>query len=89
MHSINATTESQTDSSLHTMLCMLVSHRGVAEGILVSLIAHYGSAADLGQLLPVKLASSCAHTLGSFSQASRRLSIMFHLQAEVLKCSQF
>ena len=64
------------------MLCMLISHRGLAEGVLVSLTAHHSNVAGLGQLLPFELASSCAHTLGLFSQALRRLSIMFHFQAK-------
>ena len=74
MHSTNVVTRSHTDSSLQNMLCMLIYHRGLAERKFVSLIAHHGNGAGLGRLLPFELASSCAHTLGSFSQASRRLS---------------
>ena len=48
MHSANAMTKSQTDSSLQDMLCMPASHMGFAEGILVSLIARHGNVAGLG-----------------------------------------
>ena len=78
MHSTNAMTRSHTDSGLQNTLCVLISHRGLAEGILVSLIAHHSNVAGLGRLLPFQLAPSCAQTLGSFSQASRRLSVMLH-----------
>ena len=78
MHSTNAVTRSHTDSGLQNMPCVLISHRGLAEGILVSLIAHHCNVAGPGQLLPVELASSCANTLDSFFQALRRLSIIFH-----------